>query len=83
MSDLPFWFFETVDLPPEQDFLQGQETDRASVLAFLEPPLGDSFRPDRGNVLLREINQRLSKAFDRLKPVRLQRALIRVNRNAA
>jgi hypothetical protein len=83
MSDLPFWFFETVDLPPEQDFLQGQETDRASVLAFLEPPLGDSFRPDRGNVLLREINQRLSKAFDRLKPVRLQRVLIRVNHNAA
>jgi hypothetical protein len=33
MSDLPFWFFETADLPPEQDFLQGQETDRASVLS--------------------------------------------------
>jgi hypothetical protein len=26
-----FWFFETVDLPPEQDFLQEQEIDRASV----------------------------------------------------
>jgi hypothetical protein len=26
-----FWFFETADLPPEQDFLQGQETGRAFV----------------------------------------------------
>jgi hypothetical protein len=23
-----FWFFKTADLPPEQDFPQGQETDR-------------------------------------------------------
>jgi hypothetical protein len=28
-----FWFFKTADLPPEQDFLQEQETDRASVRA--------------------------------------------------
>jgi hypothetical protein len=28
-----FCFFKTVDLPPEQDFLQEQETDRASVRA--------------------------------------------------
>ncbi|HXQ06731.1 MAG TPA: hypothetical protein VN831_18535 [Bradyrhizobium sp.] len=28
-----FWFFKTADLPPEQDFLQGQETDRAFVRA--------------------------------------------------
>jgi hypothetical protein len=33
MSHLPFWFFMTADLPPEQDFLQGQETDGASVRA--------------------------------------------------
>jgi type VI protein secretion system component VasK len=46
-----FWFFKTADLPPEQDFPQGQETDRAS-----------------------------GKAFDRQKPVRLQRALIQLRR---
>jgi hypothetical protein len=29
-----FGLFETADLPPEQDFLQGQETDPAAVSAF-------------------------------------------------
>jgi hypothetical protein len=33
MPHLRFWFLRTADLPPEQDFLQGQETDRASVRA--------------------------------------------------
>jgi hypothetical protein len=46
MSDLPFWFFETVDLPPEQDFLQGQETDRACVLAFLRALQSAGIDPD-------------------------------------
>jgi hypothetical protein len=50
-----FWFFETVDLPPEQDFLQEQEADRASVRA---------------------------KRLIVKKPVRLQRASIRVRREA-
>jgi hypothetical protein len=52
MSHLPFLVFKTADLPPEQDFLQEQETDRASVRA------------------------------KRQKPMRLQRALIRVRREA-
>jgi hypothetical protein len=28
-----FWFFKTADLPPEQEFLQGQQSDRAPVEA--------------------------------------------------
>lgn len=43
----PVWFFGAADLPPELDFLQGQET-AARLFRLLEPPLGDNFHPDRG-----------------------------------